>query len=295
MNNLITSAQKDKPADVRILTRLEIHAGPTGEGNIGATRVGAVIDTETTGLDQSRDRVVELAIRRFRFDDDGIVTQIDHSYSWLEDPGRPLPEKSKQITGLTDADLEGKAIDDAVATRLLNGVDVVIAHNAAFDRPFVDGRLPRLAGRAWACSCQEVDWYTRGLGGTGLGFLLHQNGWFHDGHRAADDADALLQILRHRDGADRTALAELLETASTPGWIVRALGANFDLKEQLKARRYRWDMDRSVWFRELQGSERAGEEAWLNQNIYSTAAQPRSLGPEFERVDWTDRYARLPL
>ena len=33
---------------------------------------------------------------------------------------------------------------------------VGVAHNAAFDAPRIEQRLPTTAGRAWACSCHEV-------------------------------------------------------------------------------------------------------------------------------------------
>ena len=93
--------------DCRILRRVEVREGPTGEGDpADAPFVGIAIDVETTGLTHSDDRIIELALRRFRYDRNGVITNIDRPYSWLEDPGRPLQPEIVRLTGLTDTDLK---------------------------------------------------------------------------------------------------------------------------------------------------------------------------------------------
>lgn len=278
-------------SEIRILRRLRLEEGATGFGNPSPTKVGLVVDVETTGTDVSSDVIIEFAARRFRYDDDGVITEFGRGYSWLEDPGRPLPDEVSRLTGLRYEELFGKAIDDRLAQGLLNSADVVIAHNAAFDRKFVEGRFPAAAGRAWACSCKEIDWPGRGFDGRALGWLLAQYGCFHDRHRALGDVDAVLELLRHTDPAGRTALSELLATAGTPGWIVRAVGAHFDVKDSLKGRGYQWDSKRSAWSVQVSDEARPAEEAWLAYNVYSPLARPKAPGPEIELVDWTRRFA----
>ena len=61
----------------------------------------AVIDTETTGLDPATDRIVEVGV---------VVTQpgLDVArYSWLIDPGIPIPDITTEITGITQVALWG--------------------------------------------------------------------------------------------------------------------------------------------------------------------------------------------
>lgn len=121
-------------------------------------RVAAVVDVETTGLFPELDEVIELAVQRVRFDALGRIVQVGQPRSWLQQPTEPLTAEITAITGLTDADLAGQQFDIATATELIGGADVIIAHNAAFDRPFVDLLLPEVRGAAWACSMCEVDW-----------------------------------------------------------------------------------------------------------------------------------------
>ena len=98
---------------------------------------------------------------------------------WFEDPGVPIPSAISALTGISDADVTGQRIDKHEATGIIAGCDVVIAHNAAFDAPRIEQRLPTTTGRAWACSCHEVSWPEHGLDGRKLGHLLMQLGLFH--------------------------------------------------------------------------------------------------------------------
>lgn len=277
--------------DCRVLHRIDVREGRTGEGNeVDAPFVGIAVDVETTGLDQSKDRIIELALRRFRYDRNGVITNIDIPYSWLEDPGGAISPKISDITGLTDADVEGQGIDDDEAVRLLSTGTVIIAHNCRFDRPLVEARLPAAAGLAWACSLEEIDWQAQGLEKGKLSFLLMQAGWFHEGHRAGADVDAVIQLLRHRFDDGRTALSVLLEKAAKPTWIIRAVGAGYGVKDLLRGRGYRWDPGRMVWWREVADLGRTPEEFWLAANVYSAHANPKALGPTFEEVSAFTRF-----
>ncbi len=101
-----------------------------------------VFDTETTGFDsQGADRITEL----------GCIELIDwlptgeqfHAYL---DPERDVPERVVEITGLTTEFLRGKPKFADVADAFLNfvGDAPLIAHNAQFDRGFINAELGRL-------------------------------------------------------------------------------------------------------------------------------------------------------
>lgn len=137
---------------------------------------------------------------------------------------------------------------------------------------------------------EEIDWRANGLEGGKLGFLLMQAGWFHEGHRAGADVDAVIQLLRHRFEDGRTALSALLEKAAQPSWIVRAVGADFSVKDLLRGRGYRWDAGRKVWWREVADPDRTPEEFWLAANVYARHANPKALGPSFEEVSAFTRF-----
>jgi DNA polymerase-3 subunit epsilon len=275
----------------RVLRRLQL-AEP-GVARIDApTKIGVVVDTETTGIDPTACKIIELAMRRIAFTAQGEIAKIGKPYSWREDPGEALDPVIAKLTGLTDADLAGQTIDTDIASELLRSSDVVIAHNAAFDRPCVERRLPGAAGLPWACSCYEIDWLERGFAGRALGALLTESGWFFGAHRAGGDVDAVIAMLQHVAPDGRTSLSELIENASQPGWLIRALGAHFDVRGELRAHGYRWDATEKTWRREVRAAERASEEAWLASAVYAPSRRPKASGPSTTPIDWRQRYAK---
>lgn len=276
----------------RVLHKLEVAAGRTGVPYHGGdTFIGVVLDVETTGLDPARDVIIELAMRRFRYDGRGRILKIDESKTWFEDPGRPLEAEITRLTGLTDAGLVGQIIDEATATRLLRSCHLVIAHNAAFDRKFVERRLPGAAGLPWACSMCEVDWSAAGFEGRSLGWLGVQAGWFHDAHRASGDVDAVIALLSHDLPDGRTVLAELVESSAQPTMRIQAFGADFGVKDELRCRGYRWDPDHKVWWREVLAADLVEEEAWLGRRVYGFQCRAKAGGPRITEVTARERYA----
>lgn len=284
----------DGDDDYRLLRRLRVDEGPTGLGGTVGTRIGIALDVETTGV-SDEDVIIELAMRRFRFDPDGVIVKIDRMYSWLEDPGRELPAVITKLTGIVDADLTGRSIDDGDAVRLLRSAEFVVAHNARFDRGMMERRFPELRDLAWACSCADVDWRANGFEGQGrtLGWLLGQCGLFHAAHRAGDDVDGVIALLSYTLPSERTVLAEMLRTARAPSWRFRAIGAAFEVKDLLRARGYRWDAasDPKAWWRDVSDADRLEEAWWLAGQIYTGSANPRALGPRIERITWRERHS----
>ena len=277
--------------EVRLLHPLRLPAGPTGDSPIRGQHVGVAVDVETTSLDVNEGKIVEIALRRFIYNVDRVITNVQEPFEWREDPGEPLDPKIAALTGLTDADLAGRTIDEEAATRLLTSASFVVAHNSSFDRKWVERRLPGAAGLNWVCSMSQVDWRSRGFDGRVLGYLLLQAGYYHCGHRASADVDALIQMLRTVGPDGRTALSELIETGAKPGWIVRARGAPFDAKDRLKARGYRWDPadGRRVWWREVSDDDLALEQLWLAVNVYADE-RAQHICPELETITPRTRF-----
>jgi DNA polymerase III subunit epsilon len=238
-------------SDYRVLRRLapvtRFCEGPA-QGNC---RVGVALDVETTGLNRDTDHIIELAVQRFRFDEAGRIIQVGAARVWREDPGVPLDPRITQLTGISGEDLVGKMIDEAAAIEILSSADIIVAHNAAFDRPFIDKRLPAIAAKPWACSMAELDWLELGYDGRALAHLVAQCGWFYEGHRAENDILALLYLLAHGCPDGETILAKLVACSEKPTYRVNAVDAPFDAKDRLKARGYRWDAALRFWWKEI--------------------------------------------
>lgn len=284
-------AQLEATGDYRVLRRLrevDAYSAPTAAQKF----VALYLDTETTGLDAGSDSIIELAIVAFEYDLEGNIYRLLRTFSQLEDPGSPLSPEVKAITGITDEELAGRSIDDGEVERVIGDARLVIAHNAAFDRPFVERRLPRFANLPWACSATDIAWRELGFGSASMEFLAYRHGFFFEAHRALIDCRAGVQILASRDnGSGRTAMALLRDGALKSSVRIWAEGSPFSSKDVLKARRYRWNPTSKVWWTEVPDSEHEPELEWLAANVYG-----RRVPLPYFRISAAERYSpRVPF
>ena len=101
-----------------------------------------VFDTETTGLDNRADRVIEIGgielVNRFP------TGRSFHEY--INPQGRPVHPEALAVHGISDADLVGKPVFHEIVDRFLEFIDgaTLVAHNATFDMSFVNAEFERL-------------------------------------------------------------------------------------------------------------------------------------------------------
>lgn len=248
----------------------------------------AVLDTETTGLNQSVDRIIELGIVVFEYcPETGQAFRVLETFNELEDPGMPIPPASTRIHNINNAMVAGKRIDDAAVLALMSDVSLVIAHNAGFDRSFVEARLPVFANKAWACSIAQVAWKNEGLSSASLEFLAYRYGFHYGGHRASVDCHALLEVLQcNLPESGLKVMKALLTNARENEIKVWALNAPFDNKDKLKARGYRWEAERKTWSGLILQANLPQEIDWLREHVY----QGRSCKLELEKINALHRF-----
>lgn len=240
-----------------------------------SVRAGVALDTETTGLNRRGDAIIEIGLRAFRFNKTtGDLLALGESYSGLEDPGRPLSDEVKILTGLRTEDLRGKKIDWIAVDRMLGAADIILAHNAGFDRPFVEKKSEAAREKPWGCSQKQIDWTMKGFGSSKLELLSIYHGFFTDAHRALSDVDALLHLLSMQDTQTaRPYLNELLITARRPMVRVFAVNSPFESKDLLKDRGYSWDLEKKVWSKSIYKESAEAEMAWLESAVYSGSSR----------------------
>ncbi len=90
-----------------------------------------VLDTETTGLDVSTDRIVQIGAVRMQ----GATLLEDETLNLKVDPGVPIPPAATRIHGLGDADVAGASSAAEAMARLSGfiGGAVVVGHSIHFD------------------------------------------------------------------------------------------------------------------------------------------------------------------
>jgi DNA polymerase-3 subunit epsilon len=99
-------------------------------------------DLETTGLDASRDEIVEIGAIPII---DGVVRE-DCAFHSLVDPDRPIPPDATQIHGITNEMVRGRPRIDVVLPEFLRyaGSHALLGHNAEFDVAFIAAACRKL-------------------------------------------------------------------------------------------------------------------------------------------------------
>lgn len=276
--------------EYRVLRKLKNRL-PQVEPNAQGLRTGLFVDVETTGLDPRHDEIIELAMTRFHYSPDGRIHGIGESFQGFRQPSRSIPPEITAITGITDAMVAGCQIDPAEVASFAASSAFVAAHNAGFDRRFLERYSDVFKTKPWACSMSQIDWAAEGHEGVKLAYLATGTGFFYDKHRAVNDCAAAIELLSlplPKSGVP--ALSVLLDAARRPTWRIRAEGAPFDLKDVLKARGYRWDDGSGgaprAWYIDVSDADRDSELSFLQREIYQRDVDLRPT-----KVDAYDRFS----
>lgn len=248
----------------------------------GDTVSACILDTETTGLQAGVDRIIEIALLPFSFlRATGEVLMVGAPLVQMQDPGFPLPSSTTSVNGITDSMLKGKSINWNEVANELGDVQVVIAHNAVFDRGFVDRELHR-NGRGtnhmWACSYDMLQWDAP-VNKQEVLFAWYC-GLLYEAHRAEADINALLHLLH-----TQRRLPELLERAQRSSYDLVChtdylKPFNKDNNTALKNLGFRFDGTNKTWYRTGLNSD---------EEVQAVVHQLRTAGPVAFRSVPADR------
>jgi DNA polymerase-3 subunit epsilon len=259
------------------------------------TTLALALDVETTGLSVGGDAIIQLAMVPFEYSpENGRIYEVREPITYLEDPGRPIPAEIVALTGITDEEVKGKRIDEAAVEAVVKSASLIIAHNAGFDRPFVERRLSLFREKHWACSQQEVPWRSAGSRSGALEFLLIKRcGMFYGAHRADLDCLALIHLLATPLDGGELPLGLLLQSARRKSVRLWAEQAPIESKDALKSRRYRWnpgnDGRPKAWYKEIGRDDLDAELRWLSGNVYGGSLPRLRQDPLDARTRYSDR------
>jgi DNA polymerase-3 subunit epsilon len=182
----------------------------------------AVVDVETTGMRPGDDdRITEIAV---------VVVQGSRRelvFDSLVNPGRPIPGRITELTGISDAMVREAPTFRDIADQLLGALAgrVFVAHNARFDWGFVGAEVRRarelVLDGPRLCTVRLARRLYRGEPSYGLDALAHRFALeFPARHRAAGDAIVTGMLLERlvvaaRDRGART-LADIEVLHRTP-------------------------------------------------------------------------------
>ena len=214
-----------------------------------------VLDLEMTGLSAKTDKIIEIGAIKVR---DGRVTD---TYGTLVNSGQPVPERIRELTGITgEMAAAGEPEDEAVAFLLdFIGEDVIVGHNVRFDYSFLKqwavnhkrplqmyacdtlrmarGLLPPEQPKKLECLCEY--------------FQIHRE----NAHRALDDAMETQLIYEHLADMAEEKAQNLLQPVELVYKAKRQTPATAHQIERLRELREKYHITDEICWETLTRSE----------------------------------------
>jgi DNA polymerase-3 subunit epsilon/ATP-dependent DNA helicase DinG len=207
------------------------------------------IDIETTGLDNDRDAIIEIAAVKFK------GHRIDAEWSSLVNPNRHVPEFITNLTGIDDAMLRQAPHIRDISHQLETfiGDAHIIGHNVGFDLGFLRKYIPLAINgvsdtyELAAVLLPTAGRYNLGALGRELGILLPAT------HRALDDAKVTQAVfVRLQEMARQLPLhllQEVIRLSEPLDWSARQTFQDaLRRRAQDSERARRTTKDKGVWF-----------------------------------------------
>ncbi len=201
-----------------------------------------LVDVETTGLEHGVAELCEIGAVLFSVPHRAVLQQLSFLLPVTSNPAQVVNRIDPRLT------LENQPQREAhnLLRAMLGAADAVVAHNAAFDRPWLEQWLA-LNGipfpTCWICTCEGISW--AGLRpNPSLSALALAHGipvWA--AHRALTDCIYLAQILE-RDPQLEEHLIEGLQPR-----VLVAADLPFARKDEARAAGFRWVPDARQWQR----------------------------------------------
>ena len=253
---------------------------------------GIVLDVEATGLSIGYDDVIQLALLPFEYEvTSGKIINInkDKAFNGLREPRIPISEEASLITGITNEMVLNKTINSKSVEKIISETDLIIAHNASYDRPMVEQHWDCFKNVSWACTFKSINWLKEGFSSAKLELLGINYGWFYDSHDAFNDCEACLALLSETlPKRNETVFSVLREYATKPNYLIKAIDAPYDKRTILRRNGYRWrpadQLNGKVWWIEKENYEE--EINWLNKEIYK-----REINIPIKKITALNRYS----
>jgi len=285
--------QLEHSDDYRVLRRLSV--GSNFAPHRSEVQYLAIyLDLETTGLNPDIDEIIEVGMVPFSYGSEGQIFSVGEVFSKLREPSIPLSPEITKITGITNDMVRGKTISPDEIFHFANKAGLIIAHNAKFDRAFLEKFAPQFSEKPWACSMTGVPWKEEGVDGVRLSHIAAEFGFFYGAHRAVEDCLAGVEVLsRNLPISGELALMSLLTSARKTTQRIWAIGAPYEFKDVLKARGYRWndgsdgnEARYKAWYCDIDLDNYDKEISFLQTEIYH-----RKVSLPVTKITATDRFS----
>jgi DNA polymerase-3 subunit epsilon len=206
-----------------------------------------LLDTETTTLEPSTGKCIEVGTVRYSLKNRCVVDQQSH----LIRVGNNPAENINRIPAAVLMRYGASAAEAwACAEASSSGCDAVLAHNADFDRKWVNPSCKDLLALPWIDTCWGIDWPMQTRPAQGLIALALEHGLgVVNPHRALSDCLLIARLLTRcaelRFDVEAMLARGLRQTATFQAIVP------FEERNLAKDAGFRWDTGTKQWLRKM--------------------------------------------
>lgn len=212
------------------------------------------VDTETTGLDPKVNRLVEIAVALWKFE--STSNRIVRSFSTLcnDDTGIQMTPEITKINGVTQELLDHRGVPHGsvlkhIGDNYVKACDYLCAHNAPFDRAFIESELERANlpkwDKTWIDTKLDLP-FPDNFTSRRLNHLAAEHGFLNPfPHTALADTMTMARIMAEYsiDFIIKSTEAEIFHLTMQTDY------QDYETREKLKRLGFHWDKPNKIWKR----------------------------------------------
>lgn len=196
-----------------------------------------ITDLETTGLDPSKDKIIEVGAILYSVDHQCTLQQLSTLLPCEENPA----ENINRIKNLATKEVSNNTLLQ-VYKEWVKEADYIVAYNANFEKSWLKGITKE---KPWICAYEDIIWPNNHKQTNLVATALNHGVGVSLAHRALADCQILAQLFDRMDDLPEMLRKAVFRSIEERVYVVAEVV--FDEKDKAKEQKFKWDNVKRHW------------------------------------------------